>query len=98
MIDGARSHADDDFARTRGRIRAIAEDELLRSAGLGDVDRFHLKIARHLGALKIQVSTQSTSSILAPISDMAPARHIQFRTSCWPEASSWASGTSRQAS
>src|SRR5213593_3553379 len=87
-----------DLAGARFRVRAVPEDQLLRASGFGDVDGFHRKIAWHLGALKIQVSTQSTSSIFAPSSAMAPARQTQFRTSCWPEASSRSSGKSRQVS
>ena len=84
MIDRRHPARDHDLARARLGIGAIAVDELLGAAGLGDVDGLHLKIAWHFGALKIQVSTQSTSSILAPSSAMAPARQTQFRTSCWP--------------
>ena len=98
VVHRRRAHAHDDLAGAGLGIGAVAEDQLLRTSGLGDVDGFHRKIAWHLGALKIQVSTQSTSSILAPSSAMAPARQTQFRTSCWPEASSRSSGSSRQVS
>src|SRR5215470_8479836 len=98
VIDRRRAHAHHDFARARLGIGAIAVDQLVGAAGLGDVDRFHRKMAWHFGALKIHVSTQSTSSILAPTSAIAPARQTQFSTSCWPEASSRSSGRSRQVS
>src|SRR5215470_1744392 len=98
VIDRRRAYAHDDLAGACHRIWAVAEDQLLRAPGLGDVDGLHRKIAWHFGALKIQVSTQSTSSIFAPTSAIAPARHTQFSTSCWPEASSRSSGSSRQVS
>src|SRR5262249_12717409 len=97
VIARRRAHAHDDFAGARLGVGAVAVDQLLRTTGLGDVDGFHRKIAWHFGALKIQVSTQSTSSILAPISAIAPARQTQFSTSCWPEASRRSSGRPRPA-
>src|SRR5262245_15219964 len=98
VVDGRRPDAHDDLAGPRVGIGPVAVDQLLEAAGLGDVDGLHRKIAWHLGALKIQVSTQSTSSILAPTSDMAPARHTQFSTSCWPDASMRSRGRSRHVS
>src|SRR5262249_36697469 len=65
VIDRRRAHAHDHFAGARLGVGAVAVDQLLRTAGFRDVDGFHRKIAWHFGALKIQVSTQSTSSILA---------------------------------
>jgi hypothetical protein len=98
VVHRGRAHAHDDLAGARFRVGAVAVDQLLRASGLGDVDGFHLKIAWHFGALKIQVSTQSTSSIFEPSSAIAPARQTQFKTSCCPDASSRSSGRSRQVS
>src|SRR5437867_770781 len=98
VVDGGAPDANEDFARPRVGIGTIAEGELLGAAWLGDVDGFHRKTAMHLGALNIQVSAQSTSSILWPSSAAAPERHTQLRISCWPEASSCCRGVSRQAS
>src|SRR2546427_7133795 len=64
VVDGRGPDTNENFARPRVGVGAIAEDELLGTAGLGDVDGFHRKIAMHLGALKVHVSAQSTSSIL----------------------------------
>src|SRR2546426_2034003 len=64
VIDGRPPDADDDLAGSRLGVGAVTEDQLLPPSRVGDIDGLHLKIAWHLGALKIQVSTQSTSSIL----------------------------------
>src|SRR5438552_7651349 len=45
VIHRRRAHAYDDLAGARFRIGAVAEDQLLGTSGLGDVDRFHRKIA-----------------------------------------------------
>ena len=56
----------------------------------------------HLGnkgrteAGQIQVSRKTVSCGLRPSALMAPARHDQFRISCWPLSSTALSGRSRQ--
>ena len=56
------------------------------------------KYAKHLFELKICVVINAESVGVRPSSAMAPARHIQFSTSCWPLSSIAESGACRQVS